>query len=109
VCLDQRLDGRPGNVIREATLGAIVASSARRQGLIVPGSVRRRRAPEPLRIGFTYNMKRVDSKSGNDAEAEYDAPETIEAIRWTATLDTATSTRIRARAWPSPSVPAISR
>ena len=40
-----------------------------------------RRPPEPLRIGFTYNVKRVDSKGGNDAEAEYDAPETIDAIR----------------------------
>jgi D-alanine-D-alanine ligase len=32
-------------------------------------------------VGFTFNMKRVDSRAGNDAEAEYDAPETIEAIR----------------------------
>ena len=36
---------------------------------------------DPLRIGFTFNVKRVDSKGGNDAEAEYDAPETIDAIR----------------------------
>src|SRR6185312_14755569 len=36
---------------------------------------------ERLTIGFTFNMKRVDSKAGNDAEAEYDPPETIEAIK----------------------------
>ena len=64
----------------QAALGAVVASAARRQGLTVPQVGRRRRAPEPLRIGFTHNMKRVDSKGGDDAEAEYDAPETIEAI-----------------------------
>jgi len=65
----------------DATLGAVVASAARRQGLTVPQQGRRRRPPEPLRIGFSYNVKRVDSKRGDDTEAEYDAPETIEAIR----------------------------
>jgi D-alanine-D-alanine ligase len=67
----------------EAALSAIVASAARRQGLMAPAeeSARRRRPAEALRIGFTYNVKRVDSKGGNDAEAEYDAPETIESIR----------------------------
>ncbi len=66
---------------REATLSAVVASAARRQGLMAPAGTRRRRPAEPLRIGFTYNIKRVSSKGGNDAEAEYDAPETIESIR----------------------------
>ena len=64
----------------QAALGAVVASAARRQGMSVPQVGRRRRGPEPLRIGFTHNMKRVDSKGGDDAEAEYDAPQTIEAI-----------------------------
>ncbi len=65
----------------ESALSAVVVSAARRQGLNVPANgVRRKRPPEPLRIGFTFNVKRVDSK-GSDAEAEYDAPETIEAIR----------------------------
>jgi len=63
------------------TLQAIVQSAARRQGLVVKPGTRKRRPPEPLRIGFTFNVKRVDSKHGNDAEAEYDAPETIDAIR----------------------------
>jgi D-alanine-D-alanine ligase len=65
----------------EATLGAVVASAARRQGLMAPPGTRRRKPADPLRIGFTYNMKRVSSKGGNDAEAEYDAPETISSIR----------------------------
>jgi D-alanine-D-alanine ligase len=65
----------------DGALSAIVASAARRQGLTVPVGARRRKPPEPLRIGFTYNIKRVDTKGGNDSEAEYDAPETIDAIR----------------------------
>ena len=65
----------------EATLSAVVTSAARRQGLTVPQQGRRRRPPEPLRIGFSYNVKRVDSKGGDDTEAEYDAPETIVSIR----------------------------
>ena len=63
------------------TLQSIVNSAARRQGLSIKPGAKKRRPPEPLRIGFTFNVKRVDSKHGNDAEAEYDAPETIEAIR----------------------------
>ena len=63
------------------TLHAVVESAARRQGLVVKPGARRRRPADPLRIGFTFNVKRVDPKAGNDAEAEYDAPETIDAIR----------------------------
>jgi D-alanine-D-alanine ligase len=65
----------------DAALSAIITSAARRQGLAVPAGARRRRPPEPLRIGFTYNIKRIASKGGNDTEAEYDAPETIDAIK----------------------------
>jgi D-alanine-D-alanine ligase len=65
----------------DETIQSIVESAARRQGLVIKPGARRRRPAEPLRIGFTFNVKRVDSKNGNDAEAEYDAPETIEAIR----------------------------
>jgi D-alanine-D-alanine ligase len=65
----------------DETLQSIVESAARRQGLVVKPGARRRRPAEPLRIGFTFNVKRVDTKGGNDAEAEYDAPETIDSIR----------------------------
>src|SRR5262249_2415769 len=61
------------------TLQSIVESAARRQGLVIKPGARRRRPAEPLRIGFTFNVKRVDSKNGNDAEAEYDAPQTNQA------------------------------
>jgi len=62
-------------------LQAVVQSAAKRQGLVLKAGTKKRRPPEPLRIGFTFNVKRVDSKHGNDAEAEYDAPETIDSIR----------------------------
>jgi D-alanine-D-alanine ligase len=65
----------------EATLAAVVNSAAVRQGLTTPQVGRRKKLPGPLRIGFSYNVKRVDSKAGDDTEAEYDAPETIESIR----------------------------
>jgi D-alanine-D-alanine ligase len=65
----------------EATLAAVVNSAAVRQGLTTPQVGRRKKLPGPLRIGFSYNVKRVDSKGGDDTEAEYDAPETIESIR----------------------------
>jgi D-alanine-D-alanine ligase len=72
----------------EAALAAIVRSAARRwkipqpEVMGAPGEAtnRKRKQDEPLRIGFTYNMKRMDSKAGNDAEAEYDPPETITTI-----------------------------
>jgi D-alanine-D-alanine ligase len=65
----------------EATLNAVVTSAASRQGLMVPQVGRRKRQPDALRIGFSYNVKRVDPKGGDDTEAEYDAPETISSIR----------------------------
>jgi D-alanine-D-alanine ligase len=63
----------------EQTIERVVRSAAVRWGLSPPAPPQKR--AEKLRVGFTFNMKRVDSKAGNDAEAEYDPPETIEAIR----------------------------
>jgi D-alanine-D-alanine ligase len=40
----------------------------------------RKKQRAQVRIGFTYNVKRIDTKAGDDAEAEYDSPETIAAI-----------------------------
>lgn len=35
---------------------------------------------ERLTIGLAYNVRRVDPRSGNDEDAEFDAPNTIDAI-----------------------------
>jgi D-alanine-D-alanine ligase len=65
----------------EAAIAAILKSAALRWKLAAPGDFEpRRKKKEQIRIGFTYNMKRVSSKEGDDAEAEYDSPETIAAI-----------------------------
>jgi D-alanine-D-alanine ligase len=66
----------------DAAIAAVIKSSALRWKLATPeqlGAAPRRRSPQ-VRVGFTYNVKRVDSKAGDDAEAEYDPPETISAI-----------------------------
>ncbi len=34
-----------------------------------------------LKVGLAFNMKRIGSSEGDDREAEYDPPETIDAIR----------------------------
>jgi D-alanine--D-alanine ligase len=62
-----------------ATIAAILNACALRSGLATAsqlGVVRRSRA-QPIRVGFTYNVKR--SRDGDD-EAEWDPPETIIAI-----------------------------
>jgi D-alanine-D-alanine ligase len=68
----------------DATIHAIVRSAAARTGLLPlldatkprPKSARR----TALRVGLAFNMKRIDSHDGDDREAEYDAPHTIEAL-----------------------------
>jgi D-alanine-D-alanine ligase len=68
----------------DATVLAVLRSAAKRRGLTPlldstkPRPPRSRRTS--LRVGLAFNMKRIGSQSGDDREAEYDAPETIQAI-----------------------------
>ena len=67
----------------EHAITAVVNSAMLRWKLTTPeelASAAPRKRRGQVRVGFTYNMKRVDTKGGNDDEAEYDAPETISAI-----------------------------
>ncbi len=68
----------------EVAITDIVSSAMLRWKLATPEETRasslRKKQRAQVRIGFTYNIKRVDSKGGDDAEAEYDSPETIAAI-----------------------------
>src|SRR5215813_4826595 len=68
----------------EVAISDIVSSAMMRWKLASPEELRasslRKKQRAQVRIGFTYNMKRVDSKGGDDAEAEYDSPDTIAAI-----------------------------
>src|SRR5262245_16904309 len=56
-----------------ATIAAILNAAAVRTGLAT-AQVARPRKSQPIRVGFTYNVKR---SSAGDDEAEWDPPETI--------------------------------
>lgn len=62
-----------------ATIAAILNAAALRSGLATASQlgVTRQRKSQPIRVGFTYNVKRSDK---GDDEAEWDPPETIIAI-----------------------------
>ncbi len=62
-----------------ATIAAILNAAALRSGLATASQlgVTRQRKAQPIRVGFTYNVKRSDK---GDDEAEWDPPETIIAI-----------------------------
>src|SRR5215470_4850106 len=62
-----------------ATIAAVLNAAALRSGLATASQlgVGRQRKAQPIRVGFTYNVKR--SHDGDD-EAEWDPPETIIAI-----------------------------
>ena len=63
----------------QSTITSILNAAAMRSGLATASQlgVTRARKVQPIRVGFTYNVKR--SKAGDD-EAEWDPPETIIAI-----------------------------
>ncbi|HEY8087972.1 MAG TPA: ATP-grasp domain-containing protein, partial [Polyangiaceae bacterium] len=68
----------------DATVLAVLRSAAKRHGLTAMLDGTKPRPPRgrrtSLRVGLAFNMKRIDSGAGDDREAEYDAPETIQAI-----------------------------
>lgn len=69
----------------DATVLAVLRSAAARHGLLtlVDGAKARPRGSSrrtSLRVGLAFNMKRIDSHDGDDREAEYDGPATIDAI-----------------------------
>ncbi|HEY2028738.1 MAG TPA: ATP-grasp domain-containing protein [Myxococcales bacterium] len=68
----------------DAVLGKVVESAVARWGVLDPRKARSRPPRKgPLRVGFTYNVKRVKPAldGSRDEEAEYDAPATIQAVR----------------------------
>jgi len=68
----------------DAVLGKVVESAVGRWGLKDPRrSASRPPRRGPLRVGFTYNVKRVKPAldGTRDEEAEYDAPATVQAVR----------------------------
>ncbi len=67
-----------------ATIASILNAAALRTGLATATQLGARtgraRKAQPIRIGFTYNVKRQDKGDKGDDEAEWDPPETIIAI-----------------------------
>ncbi len=59
----------------QAVLDKVIQSAIERQNIVA-----RTRPSHALQVGLTYNLKRVDPRSGNDEDAEFDAPTTIEAL-----------------------------
>src|SRR3954454_3356701 len=68
----------------DAVLAKVIESAATRWAIKDPRKPRSRPPRRgPLRVGFTYNVKRVKPAldGPRDEEAEYDAPATIQAVR----------------------------
>ncbi len=68
----------------DGVLGAVIESAVRRFNVVDRGTRRGRpRRAERLKVGFTFNVKRVtpDPAGEQDDEAEYDSPKTLQAIR----------------------------
>lgn len=68
----------------KGVLDAIIRNAVKRYSIKDPGKSKSKpRKAGPLKVGFTYNVKRVKPTMNGeeDTEAEYDAPSTLEAIR----------------------------
>jgi D-alanine-D-alanine ligase len=66
-----------------ATIAAILNAAALRSGLATASQLGVSRRPgrsQPIRVGFTYNVKRSHQPKDGDDQAEWDPPETIIAI-----------------------------
>ena len=72
------LDGVINSIIQSAAKRYKIKDSSRRQG-------KPARKSGPLRVGFSFNVKRVKpmatAEAVEDSEAEYDSPNTLQAIR----------------------------
>ena len=62
-------------------VGKLVESAARRRRAFAAGAPAVGKDRKGLRVGFTYNLKRVAPTMDKDTEAEYDPPKTVDAIR----------------------------
>jgi D-alanine-D-alanine ligase len=68
----------------DGVIGAVIQSAVARWNIAPePGRRGRPRRAERLKVGFTFNVKRVtpDPQGEQDDEAEYDSPRTLQAIR----------------------------
>jgi len=65
----------------KATIAAVLNAAALRANVATARELgMRRRRSQPIRVGFTYNVKHDEMPDGSDEHAEWDPPETIIAI-----------------------------
>jgi D-alanine-D-alanine ligase len=66
----------------DGVVRAIVRSACKRRGLmaVLDNPTPKKPKKSAMRVGLTFNMKRIDTAGGDDAEAEFDSPKTIQAI-----------------------------
>jgi D-alanine--D-alanine ligase len=66
----------------DQTVLKVLRAAAQRVGLsaALETKSRPRSRKTQLTVGFAFNVKRIDSHDGDDREAEYDSPTTIDAI-----------------------------
>lgn len=66
-----------------AVLSAVIENAARRYGLSSNTSKRNLSGRRKVCVGFAFNLRRIHSSVENDidAEAEFDSPETVGAVR----------------------------
>ena len=67
----------------DGVLNSVITSAAKRYKIKERRNGKPTRKSGPLRVGFTYNVKRIKPTvdASEDREAEYDAPPTLQAIR----------------------------
>lgn len=67
----------------DGVVDAVIQGAARRYRIKdKPRGLSRATRRGPLKVGFTFNVKRIKpTAAGEDREAEYDAPSTLQAIR----------------------------
>lgn len=67
----------------DAVIDAVIQNAARRYKIKdKPRGLSKAARRGPLRVGFTFNVKRIKpTADGEDREAEYDSPTTLQAIR----------------------------
>lgn len=63
----------------DAVLSTVIKSACARQGIPVRG--KSRSSKRPLRVGLTFNLKRIKpADTGDDSEAEFDSETTVGAV-----------------------------
>ncbi|MCC7440383.1 MAG: ATP-grasp domain-containing protein [Bdellovibrionales bacterium] len=75
--------GLAGFATPQSVLGTVIQSALARNGLLDRNRKPMKKSRKGLRVGFSYNEKRITPghDPSTDTEAEYDSPKTLDSIR----------------------------